>query len=187
MAMQHTPTPGPKHIEVDLEWNGLFSVGYADYALSGDEFFRKLAKKIKELDDPDLDRRGLFFWVSGTEGMEGVEIEDLLFIGSSGREDVSTRIQDRKLMGAYRQMLDEARNRELYFAFAYISFLSTPSEPRGLMFDLERALVFQNQPLCNRHGLHALELEGGFTLTVRNKGDFLPLEESFDSTALESA
>ncbi len=177
--MNSAAPASPGIVQVHLGWKGLFEVCSVGYDMQPDDLFRKLSKAIQQLDDVDLDRRWLWFFCTAEETVEGLEVEDLLFIGSAWREDLRQRIQDRRLFGAYRELLNESRNKELYFAFANVAHISSGMEPRRMMTDLENALVFQNQPFVNRNGLDEYYSEVGNKFSITNMGDFFPLEETF--------
>jgi hypothetical protein len=171
-------------VEVHLGWKGLFLVSYVGYEMQPDDFFRKLGKAIQQLDDIDLDRRGFWFYCTAEETVEGLEVEELLFIGSAWREDLRQRIQDRRLFGAYRELLNESRNKELYLAFSNVSYLSSGVEPRRFVSDIENALVFQNQPFVNRNGRDEYYSEVGNRFRITNMGDYFPLEETCNTETL---
>lgn len=174
-----------EQIRVELRWKGIFQLAYVDYTVHPDDFMREMAKKVKDLPDPDLDRKGFWFLVSAAETPdEEVEIEELLFIGSSYNTDLRDRIPDRRLKNVYRDVMAEARNNELYFAYGYIGDISTASPPRKLITDLECALVFQNEPICNNRCQDRYTSEEGSEFLVTNVGDFFPLEANCDTLAL---
>jgi hypothetical protein len=139
---------------------------------------RTLSKQVQDLDAIDLDRRGFYFMVSATEDEEGeLDLGQLLFIGAAYKEDLRERIPDRKLFKAYRNVMAEARDADLYLAFAYIAQTERGFMPQKIHSDIQCALIYQNQPVCNSFCREAYHSEEGNKLYIINTGDFDPLEE----------
>jgi hypothetical protein len=166
-------------LTVELTWDGLHPIQHIDYTVQPDDFQRNLAKIVNEVSDINLDRKGLWFFASGNEDADGaVEIEDLLFIGVAFSQDLREEIPDKRHMRSYKSMLYECRNYDLYLAYAFISDTEGGKWPKRLESDIQCALIFDNQPLCNPYCRDEYKSKEGTSLTINNVGDFFPLEET---------
>lgn len=167
---------------VTLKWQGLFPLFTVDYGWQLDDLLRALQKAVEELADPDLDRRGVYALVSGSEADDdSFEIEELLYIGVAFGNDLSERIHDRRAQGReYRNVIAECRDRVLYLAHGHITETTGGKMPPKLLSAVHCALVYWHEPLCNSGPCMEAYQHGTIpALEIVNTGDFLPLEDRF--------
>jgi len=164
-------------LNLTLSWKGVFPMGHVEYAQRADVYMAAAQRMLQHFDDIDLDRRGFFFLMSALpDAGDEIELDDLLFIGAAYPSFIRERMTDDRLQRAYREVMTEARDLDVYFGYGYLTTLPGGVDPKALHFDVENALVFLNEPLCNPpHMLDRYESRLKRELLIECTGDFFPL------------